>query len=687
MGLYFLSGIFYFNVTAQDIIESGDTVTKDKFRHLQEVQVAIYGQGRPLGETPAAVGLVTQESLDRYGNGGLLPAVNSVPGVRMEERSPGSYRFSIRGSSLRAPFGVRNVKIYYNDIPVTDPGGFTYLNQFGTSVINEIQILKGPGSSLYGAGNGGVLLINSMPQKYESGIKAGTTTGSYNMNRTFVTLKKEDSATRHVLYYEHLNSDGYRAHAAMKKEMIAYDGRFNVGYKTMIGIHVLYNSLNYKTPGALTLKEYDKDARIARPAAGTVPGSELQDAGILQRNLLLGFSLKKKFREHWQNTTTIYGLYGQLENPAIRNYSKTIDPHFGGRTIFNYQYQSRCSKLQLSFGAEGQRSFATVGTYRNNKGAPDTLQTNDEVQTANTLGFVQVNWQTQRWVFESGVGTSAYNVSVKRVFPKLYRMKTAFVPVSPRIAVLYKIKNDGCIYVNISRGYAAPTTAELAPSGSFINPDLVAEYGWNYEAGTKGCFFSGKVNYDVTLFYYRLNHAIVLRKDSAGGDQYTNSGSTAQPGVEAKVDYTVADKPSSFLSLLKIWSAYTAYYFRYKNFIQLNDNFSGNKLPGVPAYTVTAGIDVQLKNTLILNGTYYFSDRIALNDANTSFAQPYHLLGVKCTYKIQIVKVSSELFVGADNILNQKYSLGNDINAAGGRYYNVAMPLNFYAGLVLHWLR
>jgi iron complex outermembrane receptor protein len=46
----------------------------------------------------------------------------------MEERSPGSYRLNIRGSSLRSPFGVRNVKIYYNNIPFTDPGGNTYLN-------------------------------------------------------------------------------------------------------------------------------------------------------------------------------------------------------------------------------------------------------------------------------------------------------------------------------------------------------------------------------------------------------------------------------------------------------------------------------------------------------------------------------------------------------------------------------
>jgi iron complex outermembrane receptor protein len=41
------------------------------------------------------------------------------------------------------------------------------------------------------------------------------------------------------------------------------------------------------------------------------------------------------------------------------------------------------------------------------------------------------------------------------------------------------------------------------------------------------------------------------------------------------------------------------------------------------------------------------------------------------------------VFVGANNLLNEIYSLGNDINAAGGRYFNAAPALNYYAGLSL----
>ena len=37
--------------------------------------------------------------------------------------------------------------------------------------------------------------------------------------------------------------------------------------------------------------------------------------------------------------------------------------------------------------------------------------------------------------------------------------------------------------------------------------------------------------------------------------------------------------------------------------------------------------------------------------------------------------------IGVDNLLDETYSLGNDINAMGNRYFNPAAPRNYYAGM------
>jgi len=142
----------------------------DSVKILQEVTIRAYEANRPILQVPASVGLVMGSDLQRFSNTSLVSAVNNIPGIRMEERSPGSYRFSVRGSSLRSPFGVRNLKVYWNDLPLTDPGGNTYLNQLDANAISQIEIIKGPGSSLYGAGTGGVILLTS-PQPFVDGRK------------------------------------------------------------------------------------------------------------------------------------------------------------------------------------------------------------------------------------------------------------------------------------------------------------------------------------------------------------------------------------------------------------------------------------------------------------------------------------------------------------------------------------
>ena len=152
--------------------------------------VKAYEQNRKLTDVGAPVSIVSKASLNRFGNISILPALNTNPGVRMEERSPGSYRLNIRGSSLRSPFGVRDVKIYWNEIPLTDPGGNTYLNELGFYNFQSLEIIKGTAGSLYGAGIGGAVLINSMPAVWEKGVSADYTVGSYNTNSTNGDLRQ-----------------------------------------------------------------------------------------------------------------------------------------------------------------------------------------------------------------------------------------------------------------------------------------------------------------------------------------------------------------------------------------------------------------------------------------------------------------------------------------------------------------
>src|SRR5687768_609466 len=166
----------------------------DSTRLLNEIVIEAYETNRQLNEVPASIGILQKTELERFNNTSVLPAVNIVPGVRMEERSPGSYRFSIRGSSLRSPFGVRNVKAYWNGLPFTDGGGNTYLNLLDFSSIGSLEIIKGPGGSLYGAGTGGVMLLKS-PSPLENRVELSAIVGSYGLQRYSLTGETHSSKT------------------------------------------------------------------------------------------------------------------------------------------------------------------------------------------------------------------------------------------------------------------------------------------------------------------------------------------------------------------------------------------------------------------------------------------------------------------------------------------------------------
>src|SRR4051812_34688017 len=120
MRFFLLTSILFASVIA---FAQTEEQNQDTTKVLEEVVVKAYRSDRPLKDVPVTVNVIDKKDLNRFGPQSMVTTVNTVPGVRIEERSPGSYRFSIRGSVLRSPFGIRNVKFYWKGLPFTDGGG------------------------------------------------------------------------------------------------------------------------------------------------------------------------------------------------------------------------------------------------------------------------------------------------------------------------------------------------------------------------------------------------------------------------------------------------------------------------------------------------------------------------------------------------------------------------------------
>ena len=666
---------------------SHSQILPDSSQTLGEVIVKAYEQNQILKKVPAAINQISKTRLERFSNTNILPALNSTPGVHMEERSPGSYRMNVRGSTLRSPFGVRNVKVYWDGIPFTDPGGNTYLNQLSFFNFNSLEIVKGPAGSLYGAGTGGAILINSIPDQLAPRLAVNLVYGSYDLGSANIQFNQGTEKFKNTFSFSHLQSHGYRHHTSMRRDVVTWQTQIAAGKKEVLRFNLLYGDLFYETPGALTKSEYQKDPRAARPAAGAFPSADGAKAAIFQKTWLGGLHNYYKFSQNFENTFVFYAAYSNIKNPTFRNYEARKEPHLGGRTVFTWKPNIKRFTTTVVFGGETQQGSFNIRTYSNTNGRPGTVLTNDDVKNRIWSAFAQADLKLKHdMVITAGVSLNKSSIEIRRLTnPSLPIQKRSYQnEAAPRLSLSKKIFADLYLYASVAKGFSPPTTAEVLPSTSIISTELDAEHGINYETGIKSNWLNKHLYVEVNAFYYRLTNAIVQRRDASNGDYFINAGATKQKGIESQASYLFLNSGSSFASNARLWISHTWNNFTYSDFKQLTNDYSGKRLPSVAKHTIAAGADLSVKAGVYLNITYYYSDPIPLNDANSEFASPYNLLGGRIGWKKETKKKNKlDLFAGIDNAFDITYSLGNDINAAGGRYYNAAAGRNYYCGVSL----
>jgi iron complex outermembrane recepter protein len=662
----------------QDSIPSDTPV----FRSLAEIIVNGFEQARRLQYHTASVHVIRNDDADRYNKTSLVQGFNTVPGVRMEERSPGSYRINIRGSSLRSPFGVRNVKVYWNEIPITDPGGNTYFNQFAFNNFSSIEIYKGPAGSMYGAGTGGLILANSLDASWRPGASIEYVTGSFGLQNVLASARLGGNNNRSQLTFSHSEHDGYRQQSAMRRNNASWTSSFKINNRQELRTNVLFTDMYYQTPGGLTKAEFEKDPGAARPAAGGLPGAVQAKAAIYQKNFLAAIQHRYNIDSNWTNATSLYVAYAQIRNPTVRNYERRSEPHVGGRTVFTRQLGDDRIQWKLLAGGELQRGFFNTKVYQNRQGVSDTLQTDDDIQYHVYSAFAQVDVSLmQRLSITAGTSINSTKVEFTRLntYPAKVQSRKYKQEWAPRIAAVLRITKGIAAFASVARGFSPPSIAELLPSTSVVSTFLEAEKGTNYEAGIRHTALANRLYLVLSGYYFRLNNTLVQRRDNNGADFFINAGNTKQKGVEASAEYIVRN--------LSLKAAYTHASYKYGSFTRDTIDLSGKKLPSVPANTISLLADAEVKG-LYANASYYYASKIFLNDLNTASAEGYHLLGLRLGWKKTFnKKLVVNIYAGADNLLDEVYSLGNDINDARGRYYNTAAERNYYGGVSFQFVK
>jgi len=572
--------------------------------------------------------------------------------------------------------------------------------------VDRIEVIKGPGSALYGSNAmGGVINIHTRkPLRGISG-SASLEYGTYNTfnGRYFLTGKLKSAVQDRGLYYNlngfYTRSDGYNAEI---QEYLAKDDTFTVNSflrEAGIGLKTGYqfnekNSLEiganfYDDKRGRGVEIYEVDGAFERHRTWHVTGRYRGTKGILQWNLQV-YSLDEHFeRLNEYMKESEYNLYLVKSSRIDRGGTASIIVTPGKRQTITGGFDARLGSV------DGQDIYYTSTDLISNAGKIDNygLFLQDEI---NILGdHLQINagLRLDYARFHHGVFSiedPSYSIEYMLAFQDTVIPSHEWMKLDPKLSLQYRFNVNTRIYISAARGFRAPILDDLCRTGKksngfkIANPALQPEYLDNFEIGTDvellkkirlagSTFFSIGHNF---MYYVSTGDSINMGYKIAPVFQKRNISRVDIFGVEIDLDYSPINE-------LMFYANYSFAYSKINRFeptdTLVDKDLTGKFLTDVPMHKATAGITFKNKycNANLL--WKYVGSRW-INDENEP--DPVLLISKFPAYSTFSVKIWHTFFkwltvaLNADNIFDVRF-IDDRLQRSPGRMITAEVSASF----------
>jgi len=674
---------------------------------LIEVTVSAYNAKRPLLTVAAPVTTLTAKDISRGDNTALISTLNTVTGVKLDYYTYGDYRLNIRGGALAQPsVHSSGYRMYWNDIPITSASGGNPLGGLDVNFIDQMEIIKGPGSTVYGAGFGGTVLVNTQKAKeVGTSVTSDLMIGGYGTIRATNGLQAGWNNGQIAVRHTYIESDGYRDNTATDGRVFNLFGQQYFGSKGIL--NYLFNIENRKTgiAGDLDRETFETAPMTANTVAPTEFGPDKKTFGL---------SYRHKFNNQWE--ATLGGHYFdndgffKLTFPFFGIYDE--EPSNGINTRATLRYKGKLNTIKLTI--DGGMEFGTAKNeginYDSDFDLPGANVFN--INTANTdqwLGFAQAELLFPN-DFYLTLGTSyntySYDVASGTNTDNPIRYKTRATKLVPRLALLKKLGTYS-VYASVGEGFSPPAAGvfnDFLNADGSVNENLEAATGWNYEIGSRGTSANGLFFYDASAYLLNVRDAIISRlfevSPGVNAERKTNAGKVRQLGLETLAGINLTRNLEAFLYGSQLRLGYTFNDYSYVDYqtvrTEFDDDFnatsvpvdySDNQIPGTLPHTFFGTIDLTTKVGAYLNFTYNYFDSTFLTDSNVEKIESYSLINFRLGYRANLMekRLAVHPYVGANNLGDTFYSALTAYNSTFGGFFNPGYRRQFFAGLELRY--
>jgi len=507
---------------------------------LAEVKITSIGSGtrKLVSEAPAIATVLTSEEMQSMGATTLEEALDTIPGLHVSNSGQSSAaKYLIRGIST---FFNPQTLVLINGIPISSVVRSDRLTRLGVlpiKMISRVEVIRGPGSALYGADAfAGVINVVTKKSTDLKGTELGGQIGSFHTNEVFYLHGAEYEDLKLSLMLDYRETAGHR-------EEISEDAQTRLDR--------IFGTKASLAPGPVNLMEKDFAAMIDLEkgkwhlrgsyhgkydvGAGYGISSALDPHGKfdLSRTMVDLSYHDPEISQDWDLTSTATFIHHSQEVteylhlfPPGANLGNGVFPKgVWGRPDF-FERNTRWDNSAFFTGFEKHRVQVGAGYSRQDlyrvKASPNSTVTfaprPDPVDLTDTpeiylpekahysfYAFAQDEWKfAENWEMTAGVRMDRYSDFGNTV--------------NPRLALVWKSSPKLTTKILYGRAFRAPAFAELyainnpATIGNpNLNPETIEVYelGWTYKANEN---WQSSFN----VFHYDIKDLISFVRDPNG---------------------------------------------------------------------------------------------------------------------------------------------------------------------------
>lgn len=477
------------------LILSGALLKAEEKYQLNDVVVSASGFEQDLVDAPASISIITKEELEKKPIKDIGEAIGDIPGVDVTMNKTGTYDFSIRG------FGSSYTLVLIDGKRQSVANGF-YDNGFSgsesgylppLSMIERIEVIRGPASTLYGSDAvGGVINIitKKNPDKTEANIEFNTllqqhsnhygNAGGFNAYVATPLIEDTLSISARLKYYDKATSDLKWPTPVWNSSQQRPDNyqiaSHSPGAFTSLGFGSRFNwTVNDKNNIYFDIERYINEISVNSTSSRAIK-SERQ---LFKDNIVLNHDGNYDF-----GSTNSYLQYGSTKDKELHSQIWVGE----GKVVLPWNL-GQYGNLVNTFGARIDYEMLK----NDQASAGSQIRGKNLDQTTVALYGENEYFITDDLIFTTGL---------RYIYSDLFDSE-----FTPRVYLVYRLNDNIAFKGGVSKGYKTPAAKELTNgyynyangNAYFGNPDLKPEESINYELGVDFRIFDF-AHYSITGF-------------------------------------------------------------------------------------------------------------------------------------------------------------------------------------------